>query len=85
MLQRPLTPVLLAGSLIVTVLSGCTNYEPVSASKCAEIVRHTADILGKFAKPQATMLKECKTYTDEQRGCAMQATIVADLAKCAKL
>ena len=71
--------------LAIVSISGCTNYEPVKASKCGEIVKHSSKILGKLAKPQATMLKECRSFTDEQRGCAMQATIVADLVKCAKL
>lgn len=72
----------LAGALLV---NGCTNYEPVAASRCAEIVDHSNKILGKFAKPKAEMIKQCKEFTAEQRGCALQATIVADLAKCAKL
>ena len=82
-----LKPAILTSSIVITLVgtSGCTNYEPVKASKCGEIVKHTSKILGKLAKPQATMLKECKSFTDEQRGCAMQATIVADLVKCSKL
>lgn len=70
---------------LLLLFSGCTNYEPVKADKCTEIVRHSSKILGKLAKPAATMLNECKNYSDEQRGCALQATIVADLVKCAKL
>ena len=78
-------PVLAGLTFVLLAPTACTNYEPVKASKCGEVVNHTSKILGKLAKPKATMLKECKNFTDEQRGCAMQASIVADLVKCAKL
>ncbi len=83
--QKSSIPVIAGLSIALLVPTACTNYEPVKASMCGEVVNHSTKILGKLAKPKATMLKECKSYSDEQRGCAMQASIVADLAKCAKL
>jgi len=55
---------------------------PVPASQCAEVVKHSTEILGKFAKPRNEMLRQCQNSTDIQRGCALQAKIVADLTKC---
>ena len=76
-------------SLVIAVafLCGCSaDYQPVSAKQCGAIVKHTSKILGKLASKSTTeMIKECKSYTDEQRGCAMQAKIVADIVKCSKL
>ena len=67
-------------------LSGCSeNYEPIPVGQCGKVVKHSMSILKKLAKPQAEMINECRKFTDEQRGCAMNASIVADLAKCVKL
>ena len=67
-------------------LSGCSeNYQPIPVEQCGKVVKHSTSILKKLAKPQAEMIQECRKFTDEQRGCAMQASIVADLANCAKL
>lgn len=66
--------------------AGCSDsYDPVPSSKCSMVVKHSTDILKKLAKPKEEMIKECRKATDEQRGCVMQAKIVADLAKCTKL
>ena len=79
-----LAPFALVPFLLLT--SGCSeDHAPVKVSKCGEVVKHTTDILGKLAKPKAVMIKECRKMSDIQRGCAMNATIVADLVKCAKL
>lgn len=77
---------LTAAMIAVINLSGCSeSYKPVPVEQCGKVVKHTASILQKLAKPQAEMIQECRKFTDEQRGCALQASIVADLAKCAKL
>jgi hypothetical protein len=85
MLKHKSFLVALGFSSVLLLQSGCSNYEPVASSKCGDIVNHTKKILGKFAKSKAVMIKECKTYSDIQRGCAMQANTVAALGKCAKL
>ena len=80
-------------NLVITIpfvailgLSGCSeNYQPIPVEQCGKVVKHSTSILKKLAKPQAEMIQECRKFTDEQRGCAMQASIVADLANCAKL
>ncbi len=78
--------VLLTSIFAVINLSGCSeSFQPVPVSQCGKVVKHTTSILKKLAKPQAEMIQECRKFTDEQRGCAMQASIVHDLAKCAKL
>lgn len=74
--------------LMATVLSatGCSeDYLPVPATQCGEVVKHSTKILGKFAKPKNEMLRQCQNSTDIQRGCALQAKIVADLTKCKDL
>jgi len=71
----------LSASALLT--TGCSeDYMPVPASQCAEVVKHSTEILGKFAKPRNEMLRQCQNSTDIQRGCALQAKIVADLTKC---
>ena len=87
MSDKNTTLILSAAFLGLMLLSGCSeNYPAVKAGKCAEIVQHTSKVLGKLnSKTKPEMLKECKNYSDEQRGCAMQAKIVADLVKCAKI
>ena len=74
----------IAALTVTTLLStGCSeDYIPVPATKCAEVVKHSTKILGKFAKPKNEMLRQCQNSTDIQRGCALQARIVADLTKC---
>jgi len=71
----------LSASALLT--AGCSeDYMPVPATQCAEVVKHSTKILGKFAKPKNEMLRQCQNSTDIQRGCALQAKIVADLTKC---
>jgi len=76
-----------AAFLGLIFMAACSdNYAPVKAGKCGTVVQHTNKILGKLnSKTKPEMLKECKNYSDQQRGCALQAKIVADLLKCAKL
>ena len=70
-------------SSTILVATGCSeDYIPVPATQCAEVVKHSTKILGKFAKPRNEMLRQCQNSTDLQRGCALQAKIVADLTKC---
>ena len=67
----------------VLFATGCSeDYIPVPATQCGEVVKHSTKILGKFAKPKNEMLRQCQNSTDLQRGCALQAKIVADLTKC---
>jgi len=83
-----LSSILLGGSLTLVFLlpMGCTtDYKPIKASKCGSIVKHTAKILGKIAPSSSKMLKQCKGFTDIQRGCAMEAKSTGSLLKCSKL
>ncbi|MBT8440666.1 MAG: hypothetical protein HKP55_07830 [Gammaproteobacteria bacterium] len=74
-------PVIFTATLLLA--TGCSeDYIPVPATQCGEIVEHSTKILGKFAKPKNQMLRQCQNSTDLQRGCALQAKIVADLTKC---
>ncbi len=74
---------LTATALLLTACSD--NYQPLPATQCGEIVKHSTKILGKFAKPKNEMLRQCQNATDVQRGCVMQASIVSDLTKCQDL
>ena len=74
------------GACAMIVASGCSRtYEPVAASKCEAVVDHSIEILHKLAKPRPELLRDCRKASDQQRGCIMEASIVADLAKCSKL
>lgn len=85
-MQHKSLPILFTGFSLALITLGCSeDYQPVTSSKCGEIVQHSTKILGKFAKPKAEMMKACRDSSDLQRGCAMQAKIVADLSKCAKI
>ncbi|MFT5235593.1 MAG: hypothetical protein ACI8SK_000096 [Shewanella sp.] len=64
------------------ILSGCTNYEPVAADKCPEVVSHAKKVLGSMAPDGKTMLADCKAATDSERGCVMAATKKGALAQC---
>jgi hypothetical protein len=73
-------------AVAMLLASGCSeDYKAVPASQCGEVVKHSTKILGKFAKPKNEMLRQCQNSTDLQRGCALQAKIVADLTKCSDL
>ena len=78
------TSYFIAGLAATTIMTtGCSeDYMPVPATQCTEVVEHSTKILGKFAKPKNEMLRQCQSSTDIQRGCALQAKIVADLTKC---
>ena len=77
-------PVILTA--VAVMASGCSeDYKPVPATQCGEVVKHSSKILGKFAKPRNEMLRQCQNASDLQRGCVLQATIVADLTKCQDL
>jgi len=63
-------------------LTSCSNYDPVAASDCDKVVRHTQKVLGDFAPSYADGMKECKAASDSERGCAMAATKKGQIARC---
>ena len=70
------------GIASILMLSGCTNYEPVAAGKCPEVVKHAKKVLGAMAPDAKTMMADCKAATDSERGCVMAATKKGALAQC---
>ena len=70
--------------VVVIAISGCENHDPLPASECPAIVKHSQSILKKLSKPTPDMMKACREMTDEQRGCVKNATIVHDLYECSK-
>ncbi|NRD74891.1 hypothetical protein HQQ94_17050 [Shewanella sp. VB17] len=63
-------------------LNGCTNYAPVPAEKCTEVVKHAKKVLGSMAPDGKTMMADCKAASDSERGCVMAATKKGALAQC---
>lgn len=70
------------GIVTILMLSGCTNYEPVAAAKCPEVVKHAKKVLGSMAPDGKTMMADCKAASDSERGCVMAATKKGALAQC---
>ncbi|WP_434355192.1 hypothetical protein NF212_10050 [Parasalinivibrio latis] len=68
--------------LMVIGLSACTDHPPVSVDKCGEVVRHAKSVLGGLAPDTATLLRQCQTATDSERGCVMAATTKGALSQC---
>ncbi|MEC4728442.1 hypothetical protein HWQ46_23225 [Shewanella sp. D64] len=66
----------------ILMLSGCTDYEPVAAGKCSEVVKHAKKVLGSLAPDGKTMMADCKAASDSERGCVMAATKKGALAQC---
>ncbi|MFT7561666.1 MAG: hypothetical protein ACI93R_003595 [Flavobacteriales bacterium] len=66
----------------VLLVSGCSDYDPVSVSKCPQVVSHATKVLGDFAPSHSEMMAECKKATDKERGCVMEATKTGQIAQC---
>jgi len=66
----------------VSLLIGCSNYEPVPKSKCKAVVKHAKKILADFAPSNADMLKDCNAASDSERGCIMAASKKGHIAQC---
>lgn len=63
--------------------TGCgPSYEPVPATQCSELAKHSKKLLGARAETRKVMMKKCRAATDELRGCAMAADSAADLLRC---
>ncbi len=68
--------------LLILGLSACTDHPPVSAEKCGEVVRHAKSVLGGMSPDTATLLRQCQTATDSERGCVMAATTKGGISQC---
>jgi hypothetical protein len=64
------------------LVSGCTNYEPVSVKECSAVVKHAQKVLGKLSPPYKELLKSCTTASDEVRGCIMAAEKMGQITQC---
>ena len=72
---------LLLGAILLCV-TGCTQYEPVAASKCDQVVKHARKVLGDLAPSSQELMANCKQASDAERGCVMAATKKGQLAQC---
>jgi len=68
--------------LTLSLITGCSSYEPVSKSKCKSVVNHAKKILADFAPSHADMLEDCNSASDSERGCIMAATKKGHIAQC---
>ena len=64
------------------VLYGCSKPDPVAESECNKVVSHVKSILKDRAPSQSEMLKQCKTASDEARGCVMAANKPMKILQC---
>jgi len=69
-------------AICLLLLNGCTNYDPVPIEKCTEVVKHAQKVLGSMAPDAKTMMEDCKSASDSERGCVMAATKKGALAQC---
>lgn len=68
--------------LSVTLIQGCSSYDPVPVEQCGKVVKNVKKVLGKMAPSRAEMMENCETATDKQRGCALAATTTGDISRC---
>lgn len=73
---------LLFTTLTVFSLSACDSYEPVAASECAAVIKHSQKVLGDYAPSYADLVRDCQGATDSERGCAMAATKKGQMLQC---
>ncbi|MEE8057631.1 MAG: hypothetical protein V3T17_07340 [Pseudomonadales bacterium] len=66
----------------VLFIQGCSDYDPVPASQCTDVVQHAQKVLGDFAPDYAKMMTDCKQASDTERGCVMAATKKGQVAQC---
>lgn len=64
------------------VITACTDYDPVPASDCSNVVQHAQEVLGNFAPSYNDLMTDCKSASDSERGCVMAATKKGQLAQC---
>lgn len=77
----------LIGMALVGVgfIGGCKKeYEALPDTACPKVVAHSRALLGAGAQDKSDdeMLAVCKASSPKQRGCAMVATVGADIMKC---
>lgn len=73
---------LLTATAIIFTLTACGSPEPLPVSDCGKIVTHVKKVLGKHAPSVSKMKKQCKSASDEARGCAMSAEKPLALSQC---
>ncbi len=72
----------LALPLLLLTLFSCSKVEPVPKSACDSVVSHVKSILKDKAPSKSKMLKQCKSATDEARGCIMAADKPMKILQC---
>ena len=72
----------LAGTIALTACA--KKYEALPETACPEVVARSKSLLGEGVKDKTDeeMLAVCKASSPKQRGCAMAATVAADIMKC---
>ncbi len=68
--------------LIVATLVSCSKVTPVPVSECSAVVSHVQSILKDKAPNKSKMHKQCKSATDEIRGCVMAAEKPMKILQC---
>ena len=79
---KNVTPFTLGIIISVSLLQGCSNYDPVKVSQCGKVVSHATKILGDMAPSRSEMMADCKKASDNDRGCVMAATKKGQVAQC---
>lgn len=67
---------------LLVCASACDKYEPVAVAKCSKIVKHSRKLLAGHADSYSKSMADCKSASDQERGCAMVADSPADLLRC---
>lgn len=69
--------------LLITLFASCSKYKDVPASECERVTAHAQKILD-GSKSRGEIMSDCKSASDQQRGCAMAAKNALTLAACTK-
>ena len=82
MIKRTLIALTLPAALLTF---GCQKeFAAIPETECPKVIAHSKALLGDGAKgkTEEEMMSVCKASSAKQRGCAMAATVAADIMKC---
>ncbi|AWB68885.1 hypothetical protein C2869_02360 [Saccharobesus litoralis] len=65
-----------------SLLLACGGPTPVAKSDCDKVIQHVKSVLKDKAPSHSELTAQCKSATDEQRGCVMAADKPMKVLQC---